>query len=145
MKQILAAIDFSDITGVVLEKAAELARAFSARLTLLHVAAPDPDFVGYEPGPQSVRNSRADELRTERRDLEKHATSLLDSGVETDWKLIMGPTVKTVLDVADDVGADLIVAGSHGHGALYNALVGSVTEGVMRRAKCPVLVVPAST
>ena len=33
--------------------------------------------------------------------------------------------------------------GSHGHGAIYELLVGSVTEGVLRKARCPVLVVPS--
>ena len=38
--------------------------------------------------------------------------------------------------------ADVVVMGSHGHSALRNVLVGSVTEGVLRKAGCPVLVVP---
>ncbi|MEO8353471.1 MAG: universal stress protein, partial [Chthoniobacteraceae bacterium] len=40
-------------------------------------------------------------------------------------------------------GADMIVMGSHGHGSFYELLVGSVTSGVLRDARCPVLVVPA--
>lgn len=41
------------------------------------------------------------------------------------------------------LAADAIVLGSHGHGALYDLLVGSVAEGVLRRAPCPVVVVPS--
>ena len=56
---------------------------------------------------------------------------------------IQGPIVDKVLDEADKHGADLIVVGSHGHGALFEFLVGSVTSGILRASKCPVLVVPA--
>jgi nucleotide-binding universal stress UspA family protein len=54
-----------------------------------------------------------------------------------------GTVVSEILKAADDIAADLIVMGSHGHGAVYNLLVGSVTEGVLRGGKRPVLVVPA--
>ena len=47
MKEILAAVDFSDYSDAVVSRAASLALAFGANVTLLHVAAPDPDFVGY--------------------------------------------------------------------------------------------------
>ena len=143
MKQILAAVDFSDVTSCVVDRAAELAKAFSAKLTLLHAAAPDPEFVGYEPGPQTVRDTRALELRSENRDLEEMARSLTDQGIQTIGKLVMGPTVMTIIEHARALEADLIILGSHGHGALYKALVGSATEGVMRKSTCPVLVVPA--
>ncbi len=56
---------------------------------------------------------------------------------------IQGPLTEKVLHQAEEQNADLIVMGSHGHGALYHFLVGSVTAGVVRGAKCPVLVVPA--
>ena len=144
MKRILAAIDFSDVTAAVVERAAELAKAFLAELTLLHATAPDPEFVGYEPGPQTVRDSRALEVRSEHRDLENLAQSLTDQGIQAKAKLAMGPMVMTILEHADALNADLIVLGSHGHGALYKALVGSVTEGVIRKSSCPVLIVPAS-
>jgi len=57
--------------------------------------------------------------------------------------VLEGPTVGTILEVGKTRNVDLIVMGSHGHGAVYNLLVGSVTEGVMKGAQCPVLVVPS--
>jgi len=48
------------------------------------------------------------------------------------------------LKQADAVNADFIVMGSHGHGAMYNLLVGSVTEGVLKRSTRPLLLVPSS-
>ena len=53
MKTILVPIDFSDATAPVLAQARLFARAFGSQLVLLKVAEPEPDFVGFEPGPQT--------------------------------------------------------------------------------------------
>ncbi len=143
MKQIIAALDLSPVSDEVLNRAASIARAFSARLILLHVAAPDPDFVGFDVGPQSVRDARANELRDEHRAFQQLAKELCDTGVNAEAGLVQGPTVETILEQADRQKADLLVLGSHGHGAVYRALLGSVSEGVLHRATVPVLVVPA--
>ena len=54
-----------------------------------------------------------------------------------------GTVVEQILDTAREISADLIVMGSHGHGSVYNLLVGSVTEGVLKAAERPVLLVPS--
>ena len=51
--------------------------------------------------------------------------------------------MEEILKTAQDISADLIVMGSHGHGPVYNLLVGSVTEGVLKAGQRPVLLVPA--
>jgi nucleotide-binding universal stress UspA family protein len=143
MERIVAAIDFSPVSDAVVRHAAAVARAFSARLVLLHVAAPDPAFIGFEAGPQTVRDARAHQLRDEHRGLQERATELRDEGIDAEAFLVPGPTVDTILERAEHLKADLVVLGSHGHGAVYRALAGSVSEGVLRQAKCPVLVVPS--
>jgi nucleotide-binding universal stress UspA family protein len=55
-----------------------------------------------------------------------------------------GDVVGEILECARAVKADAIVMGRHGHGAMYNLLVGSVTEGVLKRASCPVFLVPSA-
>jgi len=144
MRQILAAVDFSPISKAVVEQAASLAEAFSAELTLVHVAAPDPAFVGYEAGPQTVRDDRAREIREEHRNLQALAEDLRDRAISARALLIQGPAVEKILAEATRLRADLIVIGSHGHGPLYRVLLGSVSEGVVRASRCPVLVVPAA-
>jgi nucleotide-binding universal stress UspA family protein len=144
VRQILAAVDFSPISEAVVEQAAQLAEAFSAELTLVHVAAPDPDFVGFEVGPQTVRDARAHELRDEHRNLQTIAEDLRNRSLSAHAVLIQGPAVEKILAEGARVGADVIVIGSHGHGALFRVLLGSVSEGVVRAAHCPVLVVPAA-
>ncbi len=145
MDNILAAIDFSPITPTVVDKAAEIARCFASKLWLIHIAAPEPDFVGYGTGPQSKRDWRAKTLREEHRYIQDKALELEQSGIDVTPLLVQGMTVETILQEASKLKTDMIVIGSHGHGAFYKALVGSVSAGIIRKASCPVLVVPAKT
>lgn len=144
MQRVLAALDFSTVTRAVVAQAASLAEAYGAELTLMHAAAPDPAFVGYDVGPQTVRDARARTLRTEHREIQALADELRGRGLRAKALLVQGAAVETILREARDLGADAIVIGSHGHGALFNLLVGSVAQGVLRDAPCPVVVIRAS-
>jgi nucleotide-binding universal stress UspA family protein len=143
VKQILVAIDFSEHTDSLLRHATELARATGAALTLLHVAAPDPAFVGLAAGPQSVRDARAHTLDLEHRELARMAEALQKDGIPGRALLRTGATVEKILDEAERLSADLIVVGSHGRGPLGTTFVGSVSRRLLHHAACPVLVVPA--
>jgi len=141
---VLAAIDFSESTDAIVAMAAEMARCLESELVLVHVAPPDPDFVGYEAGPDSVRRDVAHEFRDEHRRLERLAEAAAQQGLKVTPLLLQGPTVDTILDKAADLAARAIVVGSHGHGTMYHLIVGSVSEGILRDAKCPVVVIPRS-
>ncbi|MCB0807798.1 MAG: universal stress protein [Flavobacteriales bacterium] len=143
MKTILVPIDLSDITSAVVEHAVQLGRAFDADLWLVHVAAPDPDFVGFRTGPQYVRDHRAEELRQEHRELHDLRDRLCADGVKAEALLVQGPTTSTILEEAADLGAELIVMGSHGRSGLFKALVGSVCEQVLQDSPVPLYIVPA--
>jgi len=127
------------------DTARQLARAFNARIVLLHVAEPEPDFVGFEPGPITVRQSVARDFKVEHQRLDELKKVAGQDAAEVQALHIQGPSVEKILDEADEQHASWIVMGSHGHGSLYELLVGSVTHGVMKGAKCPVVVVPAAT
>jgi nucleotide-binding universal stress UspA family protein len=141
MKTILVPIDFSDATPRVLDAARELAGAFAAKIVLLHVSEPEPDFVGFEPGPIAVRATIARDFKKEHQQLDAARTQLGD-GLNILALHIQGPIVDKIIAEAQQHSADFIVLGSHGHGALFELLVGSVATGVLRNAGCPVLVVP---
>lgn len=142
MKQILVPVDFSRVTEATLQHAARLAMALSAELTLLHVAAPEPEFVGYETGPASVRQAIAHQLAGEHKRLQELQHQLEAQGLKVTALLIQGYTVDKILAEAERISADLMVMGSHGHGGVYHLLMGSVAEGVLRKARCPVVLVP---
>ncbi|HOZ40011.1 MAG: universal stress protein [Flavobacteriales bacterium] len=142
MKNILVPHDLSPNGAPVLAKAQMLASALGAKLWLIHVAAPDPDFVGFETGPRSIRDHRADRLRSEHQELQTMAQLLRSDGLDAEALLVQGPTTATILDEARRLNADIIVMGSHGHSALYKAFVGSVCEQVLAESTIPILVVP---
>jgi nucleotide-binding universal stress UspA family protein len=140
---VLVCVDFSPATDGVIETAVGIAGSSGGSLCLVHAAAPEPDFVGYDrPGGPYDRSVREGELTTERSQLADLAAGLSDRGIATTTALVKGPTVEVLLDEATDLGADLIVVGTHGHRALHRFLVGSTTDGLIRRSTIPVVVVP---
>ena len=143
MKTLLVCIDFSETTGVVIDTAIQVASAFKSKVFLLHVAAPEPDFVSYDAGPQTERDSVAGRLREDHRRLQALEARFSDQGLGVTAMFVQGPTVEKILQEVDRVNADWVVMGSHGHSAVYEVLVGSVAEAVVRKAACPVLVVPS--
>lgn len=142
MKNILLCIDFHDNTPDLVQKAVQLAKPFNAKLWLLHIAAPEPDFVGYSVGPQSVRDQVAAELRNEHALLNEYAEIIRQAGMDADGLLISGATVDLILEKARELDTDLIISGHHVHGFLFKLFNGSVSEQVLEKSKIPVLLFP---
>lgn len=142
--QVLICLDLSKGSKAVLDAGCRLAKAMGAGVTLLHVAAPEPDFVGYDVGPQSVRDAQSQELRNEHRELEAWRNEALKRGVAARALMVQGVTADRILEHAVRLRAEVIVLGSHARPALIDALIGSTTQTVLRRATAPVLVVPPS-
>lgn len=140
--RVLVAVDLSEASIRVVEAAERVAKQSGAEVYLLHVAEPNPDFVGFDTGPDVVRAQIAEEYRREHREVQKLAEGLRQAGITTTALLVQGPTVATTLEQAQKLDAALIVVGSHGHGAVYDVLVGSYSAGILRKARVPVLVVP---
>ena len=141
--KILAAVDFSPVTAQVLATLKQMAATFPAQVWLVHVAPPDPAFIGYEAGPHAVRNQVAAEHHARHQQLQELAERLRSDGVDTTALLLQGATVATLVAEAERLQATMIVLGSHGHGRVYDIMAGSVAEGVVRATKWPVLLVPA--
>jgi len=144
MKNVILAIDFSESTRRILEAAIEVAKAFSAHLYIIHVAAPNPDFVGYEEGPQSERDAVAAHYHQEHRELGGFAAEARQQGVASTALLVQGPTVEKLILERERLQADLVVVGSHGRSAILQLVVGSTSEGLIRKAGCPVMIIPCS-
>jgi len=142
MERILLAVDFSDLTPALIEHASRLAAALGATLFVVHVEEPEPAFVGFDVGPQSRRDAVAQRIRREHRDIQALADEIAATGVDATALLIQGPTVEKLLSEAERLDVDLIIMGTQGHGRLHRLLLGSVGEGVLHHARCPVLFVP---
>ncbi len=139
---IVVPVDFSDVTERACDLAVEAALARKAPIWLIHVAEPEPHFVGYNAGPDVVRDQIAHEYREEHQRLQALADRMREKGVEVTPLLIQGGIVDSILEQVRKHEADLIVMATHGRGVMYQVLVGSISEGVIRRARCPILLVP---
>lgn len=142
MKNILLTFDFNGKEKVLIDKALEMARAFDAKIWLLHIAAPDPDFVGNHVGPQSVRDIRAKELWKEHKKIEEFTDALKKKGAVAEGLLIQGRTIETVMEESEKLKANMIIAGHEEHGFWHNAIIGSISRQIIKKSKIPVLIVP---
>ena len=142
MKNILVSIDFNNNEKILIDKAIEMAKAFDSKIWLLHVAAPEPEFIGFGVGPQYIRDSRAEELRKEHRLLSDYTDLIRLENQECEGLLINGATIEMILEEARKLAIDLIIIGHHDHNIMYKAFFGSVASGVIKKANIPVLIVP---
>jgi nucleotide-binding universal stress UspA family protein len=142
---VLVAVDFSPVTAKQLDAVRELAKGRTLDVYLIHVAEPNPDFVGYQTGPEVVRDQVAAEFRREHRQLEELTLALSSDTIDVTPVLVPGSTVDTLLDEARRLEVGLLVVGSHGHGAAYDLVVGGFSSKIIKKSPVPVLVVPART
>ena len=140
--KLLAALDLASSTPAVLREARNWARRLSAELILIHVAEPDPDFIGYGAGPESVRLAVAHKFTRAHQQIEALAVELRKDGIDAKALLIQGATAETILREADNLSVDAIFMGTRARGAIHDLMVGSVSKEVLRHSSRPVLLVP---
>lgn len=142
MKNILVAIDFDGEAHTLVDFAATFAQKFQATLWIVHIAAPEPDFVGYDTGPQYVRDVRAEDLRSEHKTLQEMADTLNQNGIKTEALLVQGSTVETILTEAEKLEIDLLVIGAHEYGLLKNLFVENTAHELLKKSSIPLLIYP---
>jgi nucleotide-binding universal stress UspA family protein len=144
MKTILAPIDFSTATEGVIEATCALARVTQNRVLLLHIVQPPVLTSDYGLALENFQEAVAISEKHSAKRLAEITESLQrrypELRVET--KLVNGPPIPEIIDAATLNDAAYIVMGSHGHNAFYDLLVGTTTYGVLRKATCPVVIVP---
>ena len=140
--KVLAALDLARTTPDVLREARIWARRLSAELILIHVADPDPDFIGYGAGPESVRLAVAHKFTRAHQRLEALSVELRKEGLDATALLLQGATAETILREADRLSADVVLMGTRARGAVRELFVGSVSKEVLRRSTRPVLLIP---
>lgn len=139
---ILVAVDLSSASQKILDKAKTLALALPAKICLLHVVEDDLDFLGYEQDSQDASDHGSQEFSQEHKGLQKEVDELRKSGIDTKGLLAQGSVVDVILQKAKQLGIEIIIVGTHGHGGVHHMIFGSVSEGVLRNSSCPVLVIP---
>jgi len=140
--RILCPLDLSDFSKRAFEHGLVLARWYGARIVALHV------FTGFmPPGDESTYPGwlrRVPEARDEiDRELREQVSSPLADGMDVPLVVREGDPVSEILAEAKATAADLVVLSTHGRSGFDRLTLGSVAEKVLRKAPCPVLLVPA--
>jgi nucleotide-binding universal stress UspA family protein len=136
MKQFLVPIDGSEGSNAAIDEALDLAQEVGAHVTFAFVRKPPSSLLGYP----YYERLLSTELARARATIDAATTKALQIGVDAQSEILEGDPVDEILSFADNDGADLIVMGSRGRGALAGALLGSVSSGVAQHASVPVLI-----
>ena len=140
---ILVALDESPMAYAAVEQALSLAQDLKSQVTIMSVIAIDP-FVGvdfYKVAPAITDYFMQAEKNAKER-LEDVKQSFIRDGINVDTKLIHGVSPSQgIIQVADEVGADLIIMGSHGRTGIQKVMLGSVAQNVLTQSPIPVLII----
>eukprot|EP00270_Netrium_digitus_P003314 TRINITY_DN137_c0_g1_i2.p1 TRINITY_DN137_c0_g1~~TRINITY_DN137_c0_g1_i2.p1 ORF type:complete len:171 (-),score=43.89 TRINITY_DN137_c0_g1_i2:137-649(-) len=147
MKKIIVAVDQSEESTHSLKWALENIIQPTDRVHLLH-AQPYPAIyagivgragLSVSPGVIASLKKHEEEISLQ---ILKEAKALCDEKkINVEFDVIVGEPRESICDAVDQLGADLLVMGSHGYGAIKRALIGSVSNFCVHHAKCPVVVV----
>lgn len=141
-QNILVPVDGSETSYAAVAQAAELAKAFGGKITVVQVLALDPyiaaEYISATQTNDLIERARNSVLKT----LEEAAAKFSDLGIPVEAKLLEGQVVhREIIKEAETSKADLIVIGSHGRTGLKRLFLGSVAQSVLGEAHIPVLVV----
>jgi nucleotide-binding universal stress UspA family protein len=137
-KIILVATDLSECAEQALDYAVALAGKLEAKIHLLSVIG-IPSMGIPEVGVAVTNTLIESTVHTQQAGLDKLVSRRASANIET--LLRTGDARDLIIDVAREIGADLIVMGTHGRRGVRRALIGSIAESVVRTAPCPVLTI----
>jgi nucleotide-binding universal stress UspA family protein len=140
LSRILCPVDFSGHSRVALDYATAIAKWYGAEVRVLHayLLSMTPVTAGaFAAGSAELPQSREDIDR----DLASFVRTAAAAGVPSSTSLVVGAPARHILESAAQWPADMIVMGTHGASGFERLVLGSVTEKVLRKARCPVLVV----
>ena len=104
---------------------------------------PEPDFVGYDAGPQCVRDQTAHEIKHHKELLEDYKKHVVETGAAACTKQLQGQTIDCILSQANDLECEMIIIGNNKHGFFHHLLHGNVTDSILAQSPIPVLLIPS--
>ena len=138
-QRIACATDFSETAEAAWEVACDLAQVHRAELVLVHVFSELPVYP--EVAVSTVLQVWEEQRRWVEQELDRRVADATTRGLRARASLKTGSAAEGVVEAATEIGADLIVVGTHGRSGLERVFLGSVAERIVRTAPCAVLTV----
>jgi len=165
MKNILVALDFEIEVEPILSQAIKAAKAYQAKLWIIHVVTPVKSQLGYSLSTQSLpglmaagegyynqlfdlettRSMIATELHKEHNVLLDYCDSIKKDNIDVQGLLIEGDPAEIIVSESQKKEIDLIILGTHGHGLIHKTIIGSISEQVIQKSTKPTLLIPTKT
>lgn len=142
IRNILVPLDMSAASDRIAGYAVEMSRCFGAKLTALLVVEEGETLRGLNMPTISYDDIVPDLESQARKKLEAYAHTRLGGAKDLDLQVTHGEAWEKILETAREIGADLIIMGTHGRRGLERAIFGSTAERVLRRSPVPVVAVP---
>ncbi len=141
MASILLCVDFSRLTKRTVEAAIDLGRALELPIHVVHVRT-GATGTKHVVTSEKYQSLRAKEVADEHQAFASVVSAVEASGLSVTSHIARGDTVDVIVSQARAVDARYLVMGSHGTGAMYHLVVGSVAGGVLNELDTPVVLVP---
>lgn len=143
MKRILVALDFSEVTTKVIEQAKLLTKTFNAELCLVHADYLLPYLGAHQYDQHLAMEAYESQKKRNKDELANLQKQLELEGIKAEIILHEGDVDDSIIQEAQKFEADLIILGTHKHGKLYHLFFGNISENIIQKSNCPVMVIPS--
>lgn len=142
MKKIALAVDFSRGEELLLNKAAEVAKAMNSKIWLIHITEPEPEVIGVGVDQTLATSERTTKLKRDHAKMDDYVRKIGEHHVMAETVMVEGMPVDMLMREINKYEFDLLIIGNHQHNAFYRTFIGSVLSELMKIIDIPVLAVP---
>ncbi|MBR9987801.1 MAG: universal stress protein [Desulfosarcina sp.] len=144
LKKIICPVDFSEPSDAALISAVEMAEHYSASIILVHVITelnptPSPSYTLTHHLMDQIPQIMGQMTENAHKAMQDLIKNHVEKRIPTDHRVVIGDPAESIVQLAEDEQADLIVMATHGRSGIKGLFFGSVAEKVVRSAACPVL------
>lgn len=144
VSKVLVPVDFSEASETILHYATAVANQFKATLLIVNVVETLDKYSAISIPHISFAELEKELQKSAEKEMARFLEKNLEQPVAHESRILIGKVMEKINNLAKSEGVDLIVMGTHGYKGLERMLFGSVAEGVIKTAPCPVLSVNPS-
>ncbi|RQD67531.1 MAG: universal stress protein [Desulfonatronovibrio sp. MSAO_Bac4] len=140
IKNIMCAVDFSEMSAKVASYAQIIAKSLGASVNVVYVAPSLSQYVGFHVPPTSIENFVGEIVTGAEKTMDTFVEENF-SEINVTGKVLSGYAAEEILNYADNENIDMIIMGTHGRKGIDRVLFGSVAEKIVKAARMPVMTV----